>query len=74
MTMHPAELNEINPCRSCAERCVGCHSVCDRRREWLAKWAECQDSEYKQRAADRADPHLEDQRLHKIKLSKEKRQ
>lgn len=36
MTMHPAELNEINPCRSCSERCVGCHSVCGRRREWLA--------------------------------------
>lgn len=74
MTLHPAELNAINPCRGCAGRRVGCHSSCERRREWLAKWSECQDSEYRQRASDRADPHLEDQRLHKIKLSKEKRQ
>lgn len=59
MTMHPAELNEINPCRGCAERRVGCHSACERRREWEAKWAAC--CEHRRRGeADRDDPHATD--------------
>lgn len=71
MTMHPSELNRINPCHGCARRHVGCQSGCAERAEWKKLWAEFKAREHKQRAADMDDPHRSDP--HVLRRKKEPR-